>query len=150
MSRVATVALALALGVAAFGGCGDTEDERLARPGTSVPASGAIELTIAYDDGAGTKTTGSLTCRGGEQRASGALAAPGRASAATLCARARAIDELLKTQPDKGRVCTQIYGGPETARVTGTIDGVKVDRRFARTNGCEIADFSRAAGLLQP
>lgn len=134
----------------ALAGCGDTEDERLVRPGTSVPASGAIELTVVYDDGANTKTTGSLTCRGSVREASGALADPGRASAATLCARARAIDELLKTQPDKDRACTQIYGGPETARVTGRIDGVEVDRRFARTNGCEIADFSRAAGLLQP
>ena len=47
-------------------------------------------------------------------------------------------------------MCTQIYGGPETARVTGTINGKKVDRRFTRTNGCEIADFTDAAGLLQP
>ena len=47
-------------------------------------------------------------------------------------------------------MCTQIYGGPEQARVTGTIDGKKVDRRFTRTNGCEIADFDAAKGLLQP
>jgi len=57
---------------------------------------------------------------------------------------------LLTTQPDQDRVCTQIYGGPETARVSGTIDGEKVDRRFERTNGCAIADFNRAGELLQP
>jgi hypothetical protein len=112
------------------------------------PSDGTIELTIAFDDGAGTKTTGSLTCREGQPRATGALA--GRAAALTLCARARDLAPLLTTQPDKGRMCAQIYGGPQTAHVTGTIDGVKVDRRFTRTNGCEIADFTRAAGLLQP
>ncbi|MEA2195493.1 MAG: hypothetical protein QOG42_1927 [Solirubrobacteraceae bacterium] len=142
------LALALGLAVAALGGCGDADDEAAAPPTAPAPAPGSIELTIAYDDGAGTTTTGGLTCRDGQPRATGALA--GRASAATLCVKARAIAPLLTTQPDKGRMCTQIYGGPETAHVTGTIDGVTVDRRFTRTNGCEIADFTRAAGLLQP
>jgi len=67
-----------------------------------------------------------------------------------LCAQARSLGELLTTQPAKDRMCTQIYGGPQTARVTGTIDGERVDRRFTRTNGCEVADFERAAALLQP
>jgi hypothetical protein len=35
-------------------------------------------------------------------------------------------------------VCTQIYGGPQTARVRGRVDGREVDGRFARNNGCEI------------
>ncbi|MEE1930187.1 SSI family serine proteinase inhibitor [Streptomyces sp. TRM 70351] len=35
-------------------------------------------------------------------------------------------------------MCTQIYGGPQTARVTGTWGGRQVDSRFERTNGCEI------------
>lgn len=145
------VALVLVLagagtGAGALGGCGEA-DEPAARQ-TATAQSGAIELTVAYDDGAGTKSSGTLTCRGSEQRAEGALA--GRASAAELCAQARKIAELLTTQPDKGRMCTQVYGGPETARVTGTIDGKKVDRRFTRTNGCEIADFTRASGLLRP
>ena len=142
------LALALGLTVAALGGCGDSEEEPAARPAVSAPAGGAIELAIAYDDGKGNKTAATLTCRDGEQKAGGALA--GRAPAAALCAQARAIAELLTTQPDPRRVCTQIYGGPQTGRVTGTIDGKKVDRRFTRSNGCEIADFRRVAALLQP
>ncbi len=141
-------ALAFGLAVAALGGCGESDEEPAARPAVSGPSGGAIELAIAYDDGKGTKTTGSLSCRDGEQKAGGALA--GRAPAAALCAQAREIAELLTTQPDPKRVCTQIYGGPETGHVTGTIDGRKVDRRFTRTNGCEIADFRRAAALLRP
>ena len=153
MSRAAVatslrVALALGLSVAALGGCGDGEDESPARPAVSAPTDGVIELAIAYDDGGGTKTTGSLSCRDGAHQATGALA--GRVPAETLCARARAMTKLLTTQPDKQRACTQIFGGPETALVTGTIDGVKVERTFTRTNGCEIADFNAAAGLLQP
>jgi hypothetical protein len=146
----AGLALGLLLGVAALGGCGDADDDPAGRPAATAPSGSAIELTVAYDDGAGTKRTGSLTCRDGDTRATGALADPGRPSAATLCAKARALADLLTTPPDRDRMCTQIYGGPETARVTGTIDGRKVDRRFSRTNGCEIADFQRAAALLQP
>jgi hypothetical protein len=144
-AAAATLVLAVAV-VVVLGGCGDADEP--AAQSTSAPPSGAIELTVVYDDGAGAKTSGTLTCRGVDRRAEGAL--DGRAPAAALCAQARGLAELLTTTPPKRRTCTQIYGGPETAHVTGTIDGEQVDRRFRRTNGCEIADFTRAAGLLRP
>ena len=145
MRRSAVAMLTVVLGMA-LAGCG--EDGGSAAPPTVTDPAGAIELTIVYDDGAGAQTTGALTCRGTDQRAEGALR--GRAPAARLCAQARGIAELLTTQPDRRRACAQIYGGPETAHVTGTIAGKRVDRRFTRTNSCAIADFTRAAGLLQP
>jgi len=145
--RGAVAAAALAgLAATVLGACGEADEPAAQR--TATTAGKAIELTVVFDDGSGRKTTGTLTCRGADRRAAGAL--DGRASAAELCAQARGNAELLTSQPDKRRACTQIYGGPETAVVTGTIDGDKVDRRFTRTNGCELADFTRAAGLLQP
>lgn len=144
----AGLALALGLVVAAVGGCGDTEDEPFARPGTSVPRGDGIELSIRYDDGEGNEELALLSCRSGARRAGGFL--KDKAPVGELCDQARSLSELLTTQPEKQRACTQIYGGPQTAHVTGTIDGVKVDRRFTRTNGCEIADFDRAAALLRP
>lgn len=143
--RMAIAAAAVALALA-FAGCGEADDEPAAAQ-TSTIASEAIELTVVFDDGSGRKTTGGLTCRGADQTAEGAL--KDVASADTLCAQARGISELLTSKPEAGRACTQIYGGPETAVVSGTIDGDTVDRRFSRTNGCELADFKRAAGLLQ-
>ena len=50
------------------------------------------------------------------------------------------------TPPDT--VCTQIFGGPQTARVTGRVRGKRVDARFARTDGCEVARWQLAAPLL--
>jgi hypothetical protein len=44
--------------------------------------------------------------------------------------------------------CTQVYGGPATARVTGTLEGRRVDASFKRTDGCEIARWDRVQGLL--
>ena len=146
MRRASAVAGLVVCAALAIGGCGE-EDEPAAQR-TAPTAGDVIELTIVNDDGSGRPTTGTLTCRGADQRAEGAL--DGRASPAELCAQARGNAELLTGKPDKARACAQVYGGPETARVTGTIGREKVDRRFSRTNGCEIADYTRAAGLLAP
>jgi Subtilisin inhibitor-like len=43
--------------------------------------------------------------------------------------------------------CTEIYGGPQTATVTGTFRGEPVDASFERTNGCEIARWDSLAFL---
>jgi hypothetical protein len=45
--------------------------------------------------------------------------------------------EALRPLP-RDSICTQIYGGPQKAHVVGAIEGVPVDARFSRTNGCEI------------
>jgi hypothetical protein len=53
-------------------------------------------------------------------------------------------------EPTPGNVaCTQQYGGPETAKVTGTFKGEEVDAGFGRQNGCEIARWEDAAPLLE-
>ncbi|MGW5327414.1 SSI family serine proteinase inhibitor [Streptomyces sp. NPDC004014] len=45
-------------------------------------------------------------------------------------------------------VCTMVYGGPATARVTGTWAGRPVDASYDRGNGCEIARWDRMVPLL--
>jgi hypothetical protein len=45
-------------------------------------------------------------------------------------------------------ICTQIYGGPQVARVHGRIDGRAVDSRFGRSNGCEIHRWDSVAFLF--
>jgi hypothetical protein len=44
--------------------------------------------------------------------------------------------------------CTQIYGGPASARVTGELLGKRVDARFERTDGCQIERWERNRVLL--
>jgi hypothetical protein len=51
-------------------------------------------------------------------------------------------------QPRK--VCTDIFGGPQTAEVTGTLRGKPVSARFSRQNGCEIDRWQAAKPLLEP
>ena len=50
--------------------------------------------------------------------------------------------------PGPPRLCTQQYGGPQVAVVTGTIDGRAVNTVFTRTDGCEIARWNAMAALL--
>jgi hypothetical protein len=44
--------------------------------------------------------------------------------------------------------CTQIYGGPQEALVTGRFRGVLVRARFNRRDGCEIERWNRVAFLF--
>ena len=47
-----------------------------------------------------------------------------------------------------GVACTQIYGGPDEALVTGTFRGRKVWARFHQRDGCAIARWNRIAFLF--
>ena len=47
-----------------------------------------------------------------------------------------------------GIACTDIYGGPQEALVTGTFRGVRIRARFNRRNGCEIERWNRVRFLF--
>jgi len=47
-----------------------------------------------------------------------------------------------------GHGCTQLYGGPQTASIRGTLRGEPVDARFSRTDGCQIARWEQVGDLL--
>jgi hypothetical protein len=48
--------------------------------------------------------------------------------------------------PDK--VCTQVYGGPQVAIVSGRVNGHTVWARLSRADGCQISRWSRVPSLL--
>jgi len=109
--------------------------------GTVPPPKGRISLTIAVAPNGARPKVGrrsyTLTCR---------------PAGGTLPNRARACSKLLKVQnPFAGiynRVCTEIYGGPQRAWVTGVYGGKRVSKTFHRENGCGIADWNRVAFLF--
>jgi len=67
--------------------------------------------------------------------------------AAQACRRLNALDNPFAPIP-KDAACTQVYGGPQTARVKGTFRGRSIWTSFARRNGCEIARWQRVAFLF--
>jgi hypothetical protein len=46
--------------------------------------------------------------------------------------------------------CTEIYGGPQVARVVGVVQGKRIWARFSREDGCQIARWSRVSPWLLP
>jgi hypothetical protein len=103
-------------------------------------------LKVRVADGNGKVAEGTLECDGGSAKGGGFL----EDSADQHCRDALAMQKLLTTQPASDRVCTQLYGGPQTARITGTFGAQDVARSLKRTNGCEIADWKQADALLAP
>ncbi len=45
-------------------------------------------------------------------------------------------------------VCTMIFGGPELATIKGTVNGRKVDAKYSRSNGCEIARWNKVEPIF--
>lgn len=66
---------------------------------------------------------------------------------ARACRRLAQLKEPFKPVP-RDAVCTEIYGGPHEARVTGTFRGKRVNASFNRRNGCQIARWDRVQVLL--
>lgn len=149
MKRLTAAALTCAALLAA--GCGDTRDTA-APPAKTTPQptrttvvtdrfTTDLRITVRDRDGATAKTA---VVRCGPTN----TIARGAGDAAHLCKVALDHADVLTSSGTYDRACTQQYGGPEQATVKGTVFGQQVDRRFARTNGCQIADWSAVADLF--
>jgi len=109
----------LLLAAGALAGCGD-DDEQPAAPGGGTEL--VVEVRPRGDDG------------------------PLRRRTVTSVPPTINADAFAPTPDDVA--CTEIYGGPATAHVTGTLDGEAIDATFSRENGCEIARWDRLERLL--
>jgi hypothetical protein len=67
---------------------------------------------------------------------------------AQACRRLLAAGRAIFAPTPPGTACTQIYGGPQVALVTGTLAGLRVWARFPRRDGCEVARWNRVAFLF--
>ncbi len=63
------------------------------------------------------------------------------------CRRLNALANPFRPVP-KDAICTEIYGGPQVARITGRHKGRRVWATVQRRNGCEIARWDRLRPLL--
>jgi len=115
-------------------GCG-AEDEAGA-PASSGPEP-LVQLVVRVDaDGKGAAPAKELRVRCDSAGESPACSA----------ADALATGDFAPVPADKA--CTQIFGGPQTATVKGSLRGEPVEGGFSRHNGCEVARWESVAALL--
>lgn len=138
MRTLAAAALAAALGAAALGCGGDGAG------GYGAPGGRETNLTVVFredEQRPASEQTWTLRC----DPAEGSHPDPEEA-----CARLAEVGAVAFEQRLDDRACAEIYGGPQRAAVTGTVDGEEVAATFRRRNGCEIEDWDRLLGLLPP
>ena len=67
--------------------------------------------------------------------------------AAEACRKLGQIHDPFAPVP-KGTACTQIFGGPEIADISGTFNGKHVETQFSRGNGCELERWKKVDFLF--
>lgn len=67
--------------------------------------------------------------------------------AAQACADLAQAQEPFAPLP-ADRMCTEIYGGPQTATVSGSHRGEQVRLELSRVDGCRIAQWDRLGAVL--
>jgi Subtilisin inhibitor-like len=143
------VIMKLALGTALLGlaGCaGSGSTELPAEPSSGSDAAGGgtqladDNLQITLDRGDGTEPeVYTLDCL---CEPAGDHPAPDAA-----CAHLAGLDEPFAPL-DEDLVCTEQYGGPQTAHVIGRWNGTDIDLELDRTDGCAISQWDSLGPLL--
>lgn len=129
--------------VPVLAGCGSGEDTAPAASGSpdapgSDPAAGGIsqadnDLQIEVDLGDGSAPlTWTLTCVG--------FVEGSHPQAQEACDHLAGLERPFAPLP-ADVVCSQQYGGPETARVIGRWGGEPVELELSRVDGCRIAQW---------
>jgi len=109
------------------------------------------DLSVSFTDAAGNLAEYRLACLGDTAIFTGEV--PPGVDAATACLSVATDTARMLLDPNVmvDRMCTEIYGGPETATVVGLLDDIEIDYEINRTNGCGIDDWERVfAGLVPP
>ncbi|MGO4857139.1 serine protease inhibitor [Arthrobacter sp. 2MCAF14] len=104
-----------------------------------------VELTITLTEAPGAADYEFFLLGSGGEVSEGSTLPDPRAA---LAAVEQFGEEIFFPVPRPDRICTQQYGGPQVATVTGRFRGREVSSRFSRTDGCEIARWRTMAALL--
>jgi hypothetical protein len=110
-------------------------------------AIGSIEVTVTHPDAEDLSYT--IGCMGDTFPVTPEVEGVSGEEACQLLADEAVIDRLVNGAP-ADQVCTEIYGGPDVAEITGEIDGQTIDATITREDGCAIDDWDSLAGLLPP
>jgi hypothetical protein len=125
---------------AACGGGGDAAEPGAGDDALAGSDRAANDLVVEQDLGDGTPAQRwTLTCA--------AEASGDHPDAGAACAHLAGLDAPFAPLPED-RMCTEQFGGPQTARITGVWGGEPVDLQVARADGCQITQWDGLGPLL--
>lgn len=139
LARVAVGALIMSA-VVGCGTDGDTE------PGNERPVA---ELTFVLTHPDHPTIEYQLTCGTNGPSITGDEATVDAAAACQALTDEAVLDRLVLGAPT-GRVCAEVFGGPDVASISGVIDETPVATIVDRTNACMIEDWDELLGDLLP
>lgn len=155
---VAAVSVACGSDTTASVGSGDTpvsDDDPVNgdEPGQpNEPVGGPFpvaDLTITYEHPDVGTLEYRIVCLGDTATLMGTIGGVDETSACLALSEPDVATRLVEGAP-VGRACTEIYGGPETAHIVGSIDDQPVATSVDRANGCGIADWDDLLADLLP
>lgn len=148
--RAAATAAAFGLLALALSACGDPPAQQPGDgTGTLLPPDqqpSQTALDVVVNDGQA-QTSFRLICDDAPRFEGDA----GERDPKAACDAVNAAADRLVELSDPNRepeMCTEIYGGPDTATITGAVDGEQVDAQVDRANGCGISDWDALEPLL--
>jgi len=119
----------------------------LAAAGGAIPATDTpVRLTLETSTGSSVlvPSEATLDCRS-SARGTGFLTRAARPACALV--RSGVLTDLAK-EHRAPRLCSQLYGGPQRARITGTVGHRRVTLSIDRSDGCGVNDWDRLRALL--
>ena len=132
--------------LALLSACASPSGGGAADSGTAPDAAGGgisqadDDLQVEVDPGDGTEAeTWTLSCLG--------LVDGSHPDAQTACADLEGMEDPFAPLPSDV-VCTEQYGGPQTAHVLGRWNGEPVDLELSLTDGCRIAQWQSLSALV--
>ena len=130
-----------------------TEEPTTEEPTTELPPDGGpfpvADLSFTVDMGDGVPVSYQLICDNDAIGISGDSGSLEPVDACMSLTEPEVRDRLI-TDQHLERMCTEVYGGPQLAQITGTLDGAPIDTTIDRANGCGIDDWDRLLALLLP
>ena len=134
--------LLLAFGLAACAQPAGSDPGAASSPTSGDSAPAEDELLIALDLGDGSEPERyTLVC--------GEAPDGNHPDPVAACTHLEGLDAPFAPLPGD-MACTEQYGGPETARITGRWHGEPVEMDLSRTDGCRISQWESLGPVLPP
>ncbi len=147
MRRVLIILIGFALLAAACGS--DSDDGSATRPVDGEDAYAIADLTVVISHPDAEEVSYTISCLGDTAGIVGDANGLTGEPACVALKSTEVVERLVQGAPGD-LVCTEQYGGPDVATITGSLGGAPVDTSIDRVDGCGIGDWDILLAAILP